>query len=342
MNRSTRLRLAPVAILAVVAALVAASCSSKTTPPSGSGSSPTAAKPFKVAIIAPSATNDLAFTQSMVDAVNSLKAKYNLDVAISDNQFVVNDAANAIRTYASQGYDLVIAHGSQFGASVQQIAPDFPNVSFAWGTAGDTFGLPNVFAYQAAADQGGYVNGVMAAMLSKSKVIGVIGPIEVGDAKLYVDGFKAGVLATDPQAKVDVNYIGSFDNVKDASEAATTFLHAHADVMTGSAQMVVGAVGVAKNNDVAWFGTQSNQTSLAPNIVVASQVYHWEVVISQIIQAMKAGTKGNKGYTIDLANGGEVVEYNPGYSLPADVKTAADTATSGLKDGSIKTGVTGG
>jgi hypothetical protein len=32
----------------------------------------------------------------------------------------------------------------------------------------------------------------MAAMLGKSKVLGVIGPIVVGDAKLYVDGFCAG------------------------------------------------------------------------------------------------------------------------------------------------------
>ena len=40
----------------------------------------------------------------------------------------------------------------------------------------------------------------MAAMLSKTKVVGMIGPIAVGDAKLYVDGFKAGALAANPEA----------------------------------------------------------------------------------------------------------------------------------------------
>src|SRR5574341_2189421 len=116
----------------------------------------------------------------------------------SENMFVVDDAAAAIRDYAAKGYNLVIAHGSQYGSSVQEIAPDFPDTSFAWGTTVDTFGLPNVFAYEAASQEGGYVNGVLAATLSSSKVIGVVGPIETGDAKLYVDGFKAGVLATDP------------------------------------------------------------------------------------------------------------------------------------------------
>ncbi len=332
------LRFAPMLIPVITLVLAAAACSSGTTP---SGSPGTASKPFKVAIVAPSATNDLAFTQSIVQAVDSLKSKYNLQVAVSDNLFVVDDAANAIRNYASQGYDLVIAHGSQYGASVQQIAPQFPKVSFAWGTAGDTFGLANVFAYQAASDQGGYVNGVMAAMLTKSKVIGVVGPIEVGDAKLYVDGFKAGALAADSSVKVKVNYTGSFSDVALASEAAKSFVQAHADVMTGSAQMVVGAVGVCKDNDIAWFGTQSNQTSLAPSVVVASQVYHWEVVLSQMIDAIKGGTLGAKSFTIDVSNGGEVVEYNSGYSLPSDVKAKAEETIAGIKDGSIKTGVSG-
>src|SRR5574341_2427083 len=81
----------------------------------------------------------------------------------SENMFVVDDAAAAIRDYAAKGYNLVIAHGSQYGSSVQEIAPDFPDTSFAWGTTVDTFGLPNVFAYEAASQEGGFVNGVMAA-----------------------------------------------------------------------------------------------------------------------------------------------------------------------------------
>jgi basic membrane lipoprotein Med (substrate-binding protein (PBP1-ABC) superfamily) len=334
-------RLSIVVLVAVVAVIGAACSNNKTTTTPATGGGPSAttpAAPFKVAIVAPSAPNDLAFTQSMVDAVNSLKAKYNLDIAVSDSLFVVEDAAAAIKDYASKGYDLVIAHGSQFGASVQEIAPQFPKVSFAWGTAGDTFGQPNVFAYQAASDQGGYVLGQMAAALSKSGVIGVVGPIEVGDAKLYVDGFKNGAKAEKAASDVKVTYTGSFSDVALASETAKSFVQAGADVMTGSAQMVVGAVGVAKEDNVAWFGTQANQTSLAPDVVVASQVYHWEVVVSQMIDAIKAGTLGGKSYNIDLANGGEVIEFNPAYTLPADVKAIADAAIAGIKDGSITTG----
>ena len=38
--------------------------------------------------------------------------------------------------------------------------------------------------------------------------------------------------------------------------------------MTGSSQSVVGAITVCKANNVAWFGTQWTQASLAPSQVV--------------------------------------------------------------------------
>ena len=295
-------------------------------------------EPLRIAIVAPSASNDLAFTQSIVDAVNVIVAEHpGTEVAITDGTFIVDDAAAAIRGYADEGYDLVIAHGSQYGGPLEEIAEDFPDTAFAWGTSADTFGLPNVSAYTAASDQGGYVMGVIAAGLSDSGVIGVVGPIEVGDAKLYVDGFHNGAVASG-DVTVNINYIGSFSDVALASEAAQAHVASGADVLTGSAQMVVGAVGVAQANGALWFGTQANQTDLAPSQVVASQVYKWEVVLRQILADHAAGTLGGKSYEINLANGGLVIEYNDEFSLPDDLRAAADNAAAGIISGTVNTG----
>ena len=259
----------------------------------------------------------------------------NFEIAYSEGMFNIEDAATAIRDYATQGFDLVIAHGSQYGSSLQEIAPDFPETSFAWGTTLDTFGMPNVFAYEARSEEGGYVNGVVAASISESGIIGVIGPIETGDAKLYVDGFTAGVAATDPEATVATVWTGSFSDTALASQAAQTHIDAGADVLTGTAQMVTGAIGVAQETGVLWFGTQSNQTSLAPEIVVASQVYHFEVVLSQMVELIQGGTLGGESFAINLANGGEVIEFNPDYALPADVVTLAESTIASIADGSM-------
>jgi basic membrane lipoprotein Med (substrate-binding protein (PBP1-ABC) superfamily) len=297
---------------------------------------------FRVAVIMPSTVNDLAFSQSMYDALlkiqDDMGGPDKMELVYSENMFVVDDAAAAIRDYATQGYDLIIAHGSQYGSSLKEIAPDFPTTAFAHGTTVDTFtdeGISNVFAYEAASHEGGYVNGVMAGKLTKSNIIGVVGPIETGDAKLYIDGFVAGVKSSNPAAQVNVNYIGSFSDVALASEAASTHISAGADVLTGSAQMVVGAIGKAKENGVLWFGTQASQTALAPDVVVANEIYDWTVVLNDIIGQMDKGTYGGTAYVINLKNGGEVIEFNPNFDLPADVKQLAEDTIQGIKDGSI-------
>jgi len=336
MTMTKKPRMALLALLAVFT-LIATACGGSDSDTTEASGDATSTGPLKVGIIAPSASNDLAFSQSMVDAVNAVAGDRELEIAITDGTFIVEDAAAAIRGYADDGFDLVIAHGSQYGGPLQEIAPDFPDVAFAWGTAVDTFGLPNVSAYTVRADEGGYVNGTLAAQLTESGVIGVVGPIEVGDAKLYVDGFVAGAAAQDSDVTVNVNYIESFSDVALASEAATAHIANGADVLTGTAQMVVGATGVAGPAGAKWFGTQSNQTPLGPDFVVASQVYHWEVVLVDMMTAIDAGNFGGEVYTLTLANGGLEIEFNDGAGADPAVVAGAQATIDGIIDGSIKT-----
>jgi len=306
----------------------------------GSSSSTGGAEKIRIAVIMPSAITDMAFSQSMYSALKAVQTEMGgeaaLELKYSENMFKVPDAAAAIRDYASQGFNIVIAHGSQYGTSVQEVATDFPKTTFAWGTDVNTFGLPNVYAYTAAAEQGGYVNGVLAALLTKSKMIGVTGPVEVGDAKTYIDGFVQGVTSVDPAIQVSKTWTGSFSDVALMTEAANTHIAAGADALTGSSQSVVGSIGAAKDNGkVLWFGTQSDQASLAPALVVSSQQYDWTGMIKEIISNHKAGKLGGDKYVLTLKNAGLKIIFNSGYNLPADVKKAAETAIEGIKSGSI-------
>src|SRR3990170_7528306 len=155
--KSTFSRMMALVLLVVI---LAAGCAPQPPP------APTeeAATAFKVAIVMPSSITDMAISQSMFEGLKKVQATMGgesaMGIAYSENLFSVPDAAAAIRDYADKGYNLVIAHGSQYGTYLEQVAPDFPETSFAWGTSLDTFqasGINNVFAYQAEAQQGGYV-----------------------------------------------------------------------------------------------------------------------------------------------------------------------------------------
>lgn len=342
-------------VLALLAAVLLAACAQAT--PAATTAAPTSApaatsvpatKTFRVAVVAPSAANDLAFTQSMVDALKALQqqmgGKDKFDFVVTENMFNVSDAATALRDYANKGYDLVIAHGSQYGASLADIAPDFPKTSFAWGTAVDTYsskGIKNIFAYTVASDQGGYVEGVIGAKLSKKHVLAALGPIPAGDGQLTIQGFSAGVKATDPTAKVQTTFTQSFSDVSLMSQAAQTQIASGADVLTGTSQSVIGAISVCKDKGALWFGNQSDQASLAPNIVVASQVYDWTIALNGMLNDIHNGKLGDDVFTMTFKNGGLKMVYNPGYNMPADVKTLADKTVQGLSDASIQTGVKG-
>jgi basic membrane lipoprotein Med (substrate-binding protein (PBP1-ABC) superfamily) len=274
------------------------------------------AEPFRVAFIMPSTVNDFAWSQSMYDALMTIQEEMGEDefqFVYSESMFVVADAAAAIRDYASEGYNLIIAHGSQYGSSLVEIAPDFPNTSFAWGSTANVFtdqGITNIYAYEPLAEQGGFVNGVLAAKLSKSNIFGVIGPIETGDAKYYTEGFKAGIESVTPDAKVNVTWIGSYSDVALASEAAQTHIDAGADVLTGTSQMVVGAIGVAKQRGAYWFGYDVDQTALAPQYVVSSVDVVWAVALRPMIEMIKKGEMGGKIFTLNLENGGLRIVVN--------------------------------
>jgi len=324
-------------LLLVVLALVAAACGDSDDETATTASA--GDDPIRIAVVAPSAENDLAFTQSMVDSLDRLGQTRNITVDITDGTFVIEDAALAIRGYAESGFDLVIGHGSQYGGSIEEIAKEFPDTAFAWGTTRDTFGLPNVSAYTVQSDQGAYVMGTLAARMTESKVIGVVGPIEVGDAKLYVDGFVAGVAAEDPAVEVNVVYIDSFGDVALAAAAAEAHLQSGADVMTGTAQMVVGATGVARQNGVLWFGTQALQTSLGEDVVVVSQVYRWEPLFEQILTNLDNGVLGGEILVADFASGGLEMAYNSGVDVSSEDRARADEVEAAITDGSLSTGV---
>ncbi len=327
-------RMLTVLFLTMIAATAVLAAPSRETAQTGD-------RPLRIAVVMPSSTNDMAFSQSMWTALVAVQQEMGgasaLELVSSENMFNVPDAAGAIRDYAGQGFDIVVAHGSQYGSSVQDIAPDFPETVFAWGTDVNTFGMPNVYAYTAAAEQGGYVNGILAAHMSRSGRVGVTGPIEVGDAKTYIDGFVAGVESTGRNTSVSKTWTGSFSDVALMTAAARTHISNGADSLTGSSQSVVGSVGMAREaGNVYWFGTQADQTDLAPELVVASQIYDWTGMVREIIANQKAGTLGGQSYVLTFANDGLKMAFNPAISIPAEAKAAAEAAIEGIKTGAIQ------
>jgi basic membrane protein A len=293
--------------------------------------------PVKIAFVIPSTRDDMAWSQAMYEGIIAVQKRLgeaNLELSISERLGNPVDAAAAIRQYASQGYDLIIAHGTQYQSLLNDIAPDFPQVSFAYGT-GYAANHPNIFAYDPHAQEGAYLGGMIAGLMTKSGVIGLVGPVEAGDAIKYNKGFEMGVKAVNEKAVVRAAYTGSFNDLVGAGDIARTAIQGGADFLSGSSQQSVGAVkAAAEHSGVYWIATDLNMKELAPDTVLAAQVYKFEAVVQEMLDSREQGVLGGKAISLSLSNGYVEMEINQ--PLPADVQEKIEKAKADIISGALK------
>ncbi len=302
------------------------------------------AKKVKVALIIPSTIDDLAWSQIMYEGIKSVQEQYGEDkveIEVSERLWNAVDAGAAIRQYASQGFNIVIAHGAQYQSVLDEVAPDFPKTSFAYGT-GFATNHPNIFAYDPQAQQGAYLLGIMAGLKTKSNIVGIVGPVKAGDAIKYNKGFKQGVESVNPDASVRVAYTGSFGDLVAAGEIARTHIKAGADVLSGTAQQCVGAIKVASEfEDVIWLSSDMDQSSVAPQTVLSSQEYNFDNVIESIIAYRQKGILGGKHLELTLKNGNLELIPNPKLAseYTPELETAVNEAKAKIINGDIEVGL---
>lgn len=297
-------------------------------------------KAVKIAMIFPSTIDDMAWSQAMYDGVISLKEelgeKVISEISYSENLYDAVQVGSAMREYAPN-YDIVIAHGSQYQTIVDDVARDFPNTTFAYGTAYNAM-HENVYAYDPNAEEGAYLSGIIAAHITKTGTVGIVGPVETGDAIKYNTGFKKGVKAADPDVEIKVGYTGSFGDTVAAREMAETQINEGADVLTGSAQQTVGAIKAAAEAEVYWMSTDVDQSSLAPQAVVASQVLNFKEVVRYIIEARDDEIYGGEHLSLSFENGFLSYEFNENLShlIDDELQAVFDENLKKIKSGEIE------
>ena len=295
----------------------------------------------EIALVIPSTIDDMAWSQAMYEGIKAVQQEMgeeNLKLDVSERLWNAVDAGSAIRQYAAQGFDIVIAHGAQYQSLLDEIAPEFPDVTFAYGT-GYAADHDNIFAYDPHAQEGAYLLGIAAGMMTESGIIGIVGPVESGDAIKYNKGFVQGVESVNDEANVRIAYTGSFGDLVAAGEIAETHIGAGADILTGSAQQTVGAIRVVKEyDDVYWLSTDMDQSTLAPDSIPAAQVYNFSNVIRQMIESREEGVLGGKHIPLSIANGYLSLVWNDNLSgvITQEIKDKVESAKQEIIDGDIE------
>lgn len=295
-------------------------------------------KQLKIAVILPGAKDDVSFNQAMYEGMQKIEKEYGDQIKVSyvENVYNVNDITPTVIDYAEQNYDIVFGHGFQFMEPIAELAPKYPNTVFLTGTGYKTD--ENAGFYNTHLASGGYIMGVIAATITKTGKIGVIGGSDVAEIYQGHEGYKAGAKSVNPDIQIQEVYTGDFNDTPKAKTTADSMYDSGVDVIWHSGDGIgLGVVQSAKEKDKYCLTNAADQSGLAPDNVVSGVIYDWSLVIKEAIEDVKADKfkSGEKAYWCNVENGGVTIAPYLDGVMTDDQKNAVDQVIDDIKTGKL-------
>ena len=245
----------------------------------------------------------------------------------------------ALRQLAEEGANPIVMSGFAFGDVLGVVAPDYPETKFAIIDV-DWLDLPNVTQVAFAEHEGSYLVGMLAALASKTNVVGFIGGMDIPLIRRFGCGYAQGVKAVKPDATVILNMTGTdgsaWNNPVKGAEIAKSQKAQDADVIYAAAGGTgIGVLQAAADMGILSIGVDSNQNYLHPGSVLTSMLKR---VDNAVFDAFQKGADLKPGVTVmDLKAGG--VDYalddNNAALITPEMKATVDAASEKIKSGEL-------
>jgi basic membrane lipoprotein Med (substrate-binding protein (PBP1-ABC) superfamily) len=194
------------------------------------------------------------------------------------------------RQYGAQGFALVFGHGFEYQDAAKRVAPEFPKTIYVT-TSGTTTG-PNLAGLAFGFDEPSYLAGMLAASVSRSNKLGVIGGTELPPVVESFRAFESGARAVKPNISVITSFVGNWDDVSAGKEQALAQLSRGVDVIFQNADAAgLGVFQAARERkDVYVIGSNSNQNGVAPDVTLGSVVIDLPLALLTVAKQVKSGT----------------------------------------------------
>ena len=233
----------------------------------------------------------------------------------------VADAVDALRDYASRGFDLVVTHGGQYEEAALRVGEEFPETSFVV-IAGSSGNGKNVTIANVNDQQIGYTRGWVAAHLTKTNKIGLVSHLEGMPVMNRINGsWRMGAQAVNPDIETCIVYLSDGEDVAAGREAATALFEAGADVIEPETNRATqGVVDGGIENLYLTSARDPAEIERGKDVVLSGIDYGYDRLYTGLAEAYKAGTlSGDKFLTgYDTPGAGFAFVWNTDL-VPADV-----------------------
>jgi basic membrane protein A and related proteins len=211
-----------------------------------------------------------------------------------------SDRESGIRLLAAKGFDLIIGVGFIFSDDLYAIAREYPRTRVAcidyakFDRSGFVVPPSNMVALKFREEEGAFLVGALAALVSKRRVLGFVGGMDIPLIHKFQAGYTAGAREVCKGCKVLVGYAGvtgdAFKNPAKGKELALAQYAAGADVVFHAAGSTgLGVFEAARELSRLAIGVDADQWREAPGRVLTSMTKQVDVSVFETVRDLKAG-----------------------------------------------------
>jgi basic membrane protein A and related proteins len=196
---------------------------------------------------------------------------------------------NALRLFARNKFDLIIGIAFENMENIRAVAAEFPNTHFA--AIDFELSGSNIASIVYREQEADFLMGVLAAMLTRTQYVGVIGGTDIPAIRRIMSGFEQGALYQDSKVRVFKDFAGTFSDPQAGYNLALQRYNEGADVIHNAASRTgLGIIQAAKELNKLTTGTSGDQRYLAPGNMIGNRPKRVDTAVMLVIGEVKAGT----------------------------------------------------
>lgn len=253
-------------------------------------------------------------------------------------------------------YDVIITNGSSSSEVVEKVSEEFPEQKFVMFDSEIEDGkYPNVYAISYKQNEGSYLAGVLAALVTSSdmeyanedKKIGFVGGSEHPIITDFLVGYIEGAKSVEPDIKVYVSYIGSWDDTAKGKETAIAQYNQGVDIIFPAAEQAgLGCVEAAAEMNKYIIGVDSDQAMLfkdtdeaKANVILTSVLKEVGNSLVRMAEMEINGTVPYGAYeSLGIQEGGTGIAVNEYYekNVPEEIRQKVSAAQDEVGQGNVQ------
>lgn len=227
--------------------------------------------------------NDSAY-KGLLEAQKTLNIRFET-VTFSGTQSDID----ALRLFAQKNYDLIIGIAFENQKNIETVAKEFPNIKFAaidFEITGDN--IASVVYREQEAD---FLMGALAAMITKTRMVDVIGGMDIPAIRRIISGFKQGAIYQDSTVQVFTDIAGTFSDPQVGYDLAINRFNDGVDVIHNAASKTgLGIIEAAREIGKYTTGTSGDQRYLAPGYMIGNRPKRVDTAVQMLIDEVNDGT----------------------------------------------------